>query len=334
MNTEGYRLSELDPLPLPSQAGDIVEVSQPRMGKPGRYDSRKAPSSIKSISQATTTTAGAMQLATLEVVTAGEDSQLVVTPEGVLAAIAQLLGGRIFSGVGVSLDYDSGAGTLTISADRYSIYTVLLLKYEGANGSTDFIDSSEYEHVVSALGNAQISTLRHIMGASSGLFDGSGDYLSIPHDPSLVLVTGDFTVETYFYPTVLTASVQILITKDGAPGVASATYAIYLNQLGNMVGFLGAGTSQADLQFYPGVTTVTLNQWHHVALVREGHTIKLFLDGVNDFQSTSIPSMADGGRPVTIGYEVGQPADCYFHGNLDETRITKAARYSADFSPL
>ena len=63
-------------------------------------------------------------------------------------------------------------------ADQYISSVTLLLHCDGANTSTVFTDKSLTANVVTAYGNAAISTTQSKFGGSSAYFDGSGDYLT------------------------------------------------------------------------------------------------------------------------------------------------------------
>jgi hypothetical protein len=68
---------------------------------------------------------------------------------------------------------------------------LLLLHFNGANGSATFTNSSSNARTVTPSGNAQISTAQSVFGGSSLLLDGSGDYLTIAD------ATGDFAFGNY-----------------------------------------------------------------------------------------------------------------------------------------
>ncbi|MDA3833419.1 MAG: hypothetical protein PF495_08480, partial [Spirochaetales bacterium] len=59
-------------------------------------------------------------------------------------------------------------------------YTVLMLHCEGDDGGTVFTDSSDSAHTVTAVGDANTDLSQAKFGVSSGVFDGTGDYLTIP----------------------------------------------------------------------------------------------------------------------------------------------------------
>lgn len=56
----------------------------------------------------------------------------------------------------------------------------LLLHFNGQSGTQQFIDSSNNPKVVTAYGNACLSNTHYRFGGTSGYFDGTEDYLTIP----------------------------------------------------------------------------------------------------------------------------------------------------------
>ena len=210
----------------------------------------------------------------------------------------------------------------------------LLLHCDGSNGSTTFTDNSPTPKTVTANGNAQISTAQSMFGGASALFDGAGDYLSIAYSSALSLISGDFAVEAWIYLTTLTAGPQTIFDKDGVSGASYPQYVLSITSGGKLAAFLGNGNGTSPTgTTYTGTTTVTLNAWHHVALVKTGSTCKGFLDGGQEW-SESAATMYEGSKALLIGYSAGQPSAAYFNGYIDDLRITKGvARYTGTFTP-
>jgi len=75
--------------------------------------------------------------------------------------------------------------------------SVLLLHMDGTDGSTVFIDDGATGHTVIAHGNAQIDTAYKKFGTGSGLFDGSGDYLSIPDHANFNMASGRVAIDVW-----------------------------------------------------------------------------------------------------------------------------------------
>lgn len=91
------------------------------------------------------------------------------------------------------------------------------------------------------------------------------------------------------------------------------------------------GTSW-DIANLPGGSKTTWNtgQWYHVALVFDGATYKVYIDGVLDQTITSSVKICNT-TFTRIGAQQG-PA-LFFNGYVDEFRISPCARYTAAFTP-
>ena len=81
--------------------------------------------------------------------------------------------------------------------DPFANNVVLFLKGNGANGSTNIIDSSPNPKTISVFGDTQISTAQSKYGGSSIVFDGVGDYLEVTPLTAFNFGTGDFTIESW-----------------------------------------------------------------------------------------------------------------------------------------
>lgn len=192
----------------------------------------------------------------------------------------------------------------------------LLLHMDGSNGSTTFTDSSSSARTVTAYGNAQISTARSKFGGASALFDGSGDYLGTTISGGLG--SGDFTVEFWYYKTANSGMVFNCRTSGtGADGF-------------DIDESLGVTTSGAYLITDDYPSRLTLSTWKHVAITRSSNTLRRFVDGTLRGSTTWSTNLT--GTSFFIG---GSPAGNvgYMTGNIDEFRITKAARYTSNFTP-
>lgn len=76
-------------------------------------------------------------------------------------------------------------------------------------------------------------------------------------------------------------------------------------------------------------STLTTNVWHHVAIVRNGNTVSLFINGLLD-SSVAYSGSLDGGIKNIIS--VGSDGTWFFTGYLDNIRITNnVARYTRTF---
>ena len=108
--------------------------------------------------------------------------------------------------------------------------------------------------------------------------------------------------------------------------------------------FFKADTRGANCGSDPAVSPVPVNvpnHWRHLAWVRSGSSLRLYVDGLIDSEWTSTPSCT-GNHPgswMSIGmfrYGAGYipgPIIAAFSGDLDWIRISKVARYTQEFVP-
>lgn len=196
---------------------------------------------------------------------------------------------------------------------------VLSMSFNGANGSTDFSSADARGHTITPSGGASLSTSQVKFGSASLALDGSGDYLTISDSNDWTWAASEsFTIECWFYVTSTAANRTIFSIPD---------YGFY---------FYVHGTQKKIWLSYSGVwslthnTVVTENDWHHVAIVRNGTVFTVYLDGVAS--GTQTQSLAFNPTSLVIGrYPTQTTWD--FAGYLDDFRITKGvARYTSGFS--
>ena len=220
-------------------------------------------------------------------------------------------------------------GLWPFAGDQYFADVSLLMHMNGTNASTTFTDSSSNAFTATAYGNAQISTAESKFGNASGKFDGSGDYLTAT-GASLEVGSGNFTIEGWFYFNSLQTGIRTLWAHRSSNGGiggpllthSSGAIALYIAQ---------SAVSWQVSGFSPSLT-VSATTWHHIALVRDGDTIRTFLDGAAGTTTTFTGSVhTSGDFSLMAGAQDGtQEVDGY----CDEFRLTVGvARYTSAFTP-
>lgn len=174
------------------------------------------------------------------------------------------------------------------------------------------------------VGNAQISTSVKKFGTGSMYFDGNGDYLTPASRDAGVFGTGDFTVECWVYATGAPQSNQVIWNCNQYPNT-TGLYLAYYGSGSTQISVAGGGSSYINAS-----GGWSLNEWHHVAVVRSGSTMTLYIDGTSRGSATFTNNCSDGlvfiGRPYDV-------ANYMMQGYIDELRITKGvARYTANFT--
>lgn len=117
-------------------------------------------------------------------------------------------------------------------------------------------------------------------------FDGSGDYITIPHHASQVLGNSDFTVEWWMNPQAADGDNLGIVTKGWGNG-QNGEFLIYSYQ-GNYLFYSSSTGSSWNVfqQFNTGWSTWT-KQWKHCAVVRNGSRADFFLNGKLTATSTA-----------------------------------------------
>lgn len=208
----------------------------------------------------------------------------------------------------------------------------LLLHFNGANGSTDIKDSSVNALTVTANGDAVISASQGKFGGASGYFDGDGDYLLINSSPEVELGSENFTIELWYYALTTSSTPYPSLISKGEQGSTSAD--------AWTVEFDGSGLLSVYIWAVGGVLgsnqPMPLNVWTHVALVRDGSTLSLFINGQLEDQLTNFTAniASNPNGPVVIGCGWYDRSARFFNGYIDDLRIVKGmAVYTGPFIP-
>ena len=204
----------------------------------------------------------------------------------------------------------AAAGAGGAETDENFANTVLLLHGDGNQGATNFSnagdptylafkDNSSNNFPITVNGDAYGDNFGPFAledGNWSNYFDGNGDYLSWNSTTGSSL-TGDFTAECWVYPTAVDGSgYTVILGKSGANvqfTAISSSFAIGLVINGTSV-IAGSGSA------------LSLNEWHHLAWVREGSTCRAYVNGVQAGTGSSSATVNINyiGRYNTGGFEL------------------------------
>lgn len=205
------------------------------------------------------------------------------------------------------------------------INTRLLLNFD--EYPSDYRDFSQWCHLTSLYGNSGISKTPLKFGKGSLACIAGG--LQTVNAPDLVHGSANWTWETWVYPTTATGT-QVIIGQG--PNYSPVT----IQQNGTAFSF-GASASGTSWDVANGVSlgSVTANAWQHLAAIRNGGSITLWNNGVQ--QGAAIPiSGALCSKPDnwTFGYLAsGASIISPWQGYLGETRFSNVARNPALFPP-
>jgi hypothetical protein len=170
-------------------------------------------------------------------------------------------------------------------------------------------------------------------------FDGANDKVTFGNIFPLYTT---YTIEAWIKPDTVSTTGKAFILWNGNQDYDENTEAnnvtFSLFQSGNDVGYYyqhGASTNVVVPN--AGNNVLTADTWVHLALVRndaDGNSIKLYVNGVLSYTTTSLTTDSTGGGSsvFNIGYgEYGQiPDDEYFNGEIAHVRVWNVARSAAD----
>jgi hypothetical protein len=212
-------------------------------------------------------------------------------------------------------------------------YTTLLFNFTQGG----IVDASA-RNVIETLGDAKIANVQSKFGTGALSFDGTGDYLLVSPNPDLEFGSGDFTIELWWYPT-STARQALYHGSFGTDWSVGIDYnSVSTNKIGiwassngsswNLVNADGGGNGI-------GTTTISQNQWTHIAYVRSGTSWMLFVNGSRDLNITglsgTIVNRATSRKAIGAWFSTGSVGQAF--GYFDDFRISKYARYTANFTP-
>ncbi len=199
--------------------------------------------------------------------------------------------------------------------------------------SNRFIDNSTNNFTITVVGNTSINSFQPFTPNTSystygsGYFDGTGDYLTAPSNAAFAMDTGDFTVESWVFPTAYSGSDYDTIFDFRSSGTQAAFALFY-----NSSYLLQAYDGPSNTLFGSG--TLQRNTWNHVALTRSGTTWTLWLNGVSQGTRTSGNNLGSS-QPVYISTAADNPGlTRSLIGYQSNFRVVKGtAVYTTTFTP-
>ena len=209
-----------------------------------------------------------------------------------------------------------------------SRYTILLASTTNTSVNKNITDSSTNNHTITVNGNATAGSYSPYPDSKYSANMNGGDlyYLSSSADWNL---GSNWTIEGWFYPTAQPTETCRLFMFGTNGG--SAAMGIGLNS--DMTwGGGGAFANGAMFNLPQGY----LNQWQHVAWVRDGNsnTGTIYVNGVASAGSYSGPAVqAAGNVDLKIGYDTVGTVAYQYQGYIADLRITKSAVYTSNFTP-
>jgi hypothetical protein len=215
---------------------------------------------------------------------------------------------------------------LGFSTAHADITTGLIARYPFDGNANDVSGNNNNGTLV---GGVTLTTDRFGAPNRAYSFNGTSSYVSVPASGSLNSPTTACTQAAwvYLYGTSLVGSgfdpliMKSLTTENGF------MYRMVANPDYIAAAFNTWDTSQGAAQ------TTPLNQWHHVATVFNGSTLRMYYDGAFIGSQPIAMTIAADNRPLTIGADVPGVLEI-FNGKIDDVCIYNRALSDADILQL
>ena len=218
-----------------------------------------------------------------------------------------------------------------IDDGEFNLNTLKLCSsFDGVDGSKAYTDP--IQGAATFVGTAQLDTTQKYFGAASLLLDGNSDYITYPDSADWFFDTGDFTIDFRVRFASVAAGSCFLQQYESS----TDRFGIIFDKTGQLFRFV-VKKDNSYLALYQCAWSPVIDTWYHLAVVRSGSSIYMFINGISQTLTitnaitaeTSFPNLAG---TLRIGYD--QWNTYHHNGWIDEVVIQKGGEVeTADFTP-
>ena len=177
------------------------------------------------------------------------------------------------------------------------------------------------------IGSAAITTAQTKVGPGSlTLGSTAGSTVQVPDRPGLHL-SGNWTIEALCYMTNVASDV-VLLDKSLNSTAANRSWVEFFNQQV----YMKMDGSSAASPIGPSTGIPGANQWFYFAVVQNGSTMTLYINGVSVGTLANSATWGNQAGNLNIGQNFGLSAP-NFPGYVQELRISNVARYTSNYTP-
>ena len=199
---------------------------------------------------------------------------------------------------------------------------------------THFTDTSSSARTVTRNGNVIHKSDQTKNGATSIYFDGSGDSLTVPDSSDFHVAGNDFTIEAYIRRTSQGNDEWFFVQSEGTTSNTSIGLHIgssssgYANKPSLRYTVGGSGNELT------GTTALAANTWYHIAGVRDGNTLRIYVNGQQENSTSFSGTITDASTAVIMG-AVNSAGSAGLTGYMDQIRWSNSCRYTggSTFTP-
>lgn len=219
------------------------------------------------------------------------------------------------------------------SSDPYWANVVLLAGNDNAaDGTATFLDQSNSAHVITGVGNVQYDSAQAPTGmTTSMLYDGTGDYQTIPDSDDWNLGSGDFTLEQWVRMSTLDYFFSGPWTIN--PG-SNNGWVFFFDNAGKTLNLTATADGSTAATPISKAWNPSVDTWYPIAVTRSGTTFELYVSGTSLGTATSSIAIANVTTVMNLATTAALDAvGLALTGWFGPVRLTKGvARYSGNYA--
>jgi uncharacterized repeat protein (TIGR02543 family) len=213
----------------------------------------------------------------------------------------------------------SSALTVEEISEFYQSESQGLVAYYPFNGNAN---DESFNGNNGTVNGATLTTDRFGNVNSAYSFDGTNDFISVPH--ASILNLSMFTIGVWVFDTSSDTTVHEIILKGQYP----YNYGIGSGSGGNFGGIFNSGGVYQDV----GTTDIfARNKWHYIIFTHDGNTGKIYVDGIQT-DSLAAGNIQTNTQPIIFGSYNG--SNYFFKGVIDDIRIYNRAFTGEEITQL
>ncbi|MBF0429807.1 MAG: DUF2341 domain-containing protein [Fibrobacteria bacterium] len=155
-------------------------------------------------------------------------------------------------------------------------------------------------------------------------FNGTSGFIEIPHNNTLNVGTGDFTLSAMVQVETI-SFIRKIISKYSQVNLEQGSFELEVFRDSLLVGRLSEDMAKDSLT---SSTHILLHNWYQVSMQRLNGLTRLYVNGVPEASGVQANRDIDSEGDFVIGWDPGNTRE-YFHGVIDEVRLSKVARSAA-----
>jgi len=198
------------------------------------------------------------------------------------------------------------------------------------------IEDETGTHTITTHGNTYIESVQHTCGDGSVKFDGDGDYLTTPNHTDFDFSNDDFTIDTWVRFN-NEGGVEVIAGQWLLANSTLNSWCVWKNASDNIY-FIAYNSSSQQVIYINSTTALLKYGWYHIAVVRNGASSKLYINGVSE--GTNVGNngvITNSTLPLMIGNYWNEtatgPTVYDLDGYIDNFRITKgSALWTSNFN--